>query len=97
MTIMEIIKHLFLNIYLDELIKIEKEKFIRINEFSPITEKEIMNAICPSICALFQNMLDYDLEYELIYFIFGEIIEKYNFDDEIKINISSYLTSKMIN
>ena len=74
--------------YLDELIKIEEEKYKRIKEISPITEKEIMNAICPSIYALIQNMLDYNLETEFILYIIGEVIEKI---DDNKINISNYI------
>ena len=80
--------------YLDELIKIEQEKLKRIKKISPITENEIMFAICPSIYALIQNMLDYDLKFELILSVFEKVVEKYNIDDDNKLDITEYITSK---
>jgi hypothetical protein len=83
--------------YLDELIKIELEKLKRIKDISLITEKQNMNVICSSILTLIQNMLDYALKHELILSIFAETVEKYNIDDDNKLNISNYLSSKMSN
>jgi len=83
--------------YLDELIKIEIEKLKKIKDISNITEKQNMNIICMSIYTLSQNMLDYDLEHQFIISIFGKIVEKYNIDDNNRMNISNYLTSKMFN
>jgi hypothetical protein len=81
--------------YLDELIKIEKEKLKKIKDISLITEKQNMNAICSSIFTLIQNMLDYDSEFEFIISILEKIVEKYKIDDDNKINMTNYITSKM--
>ena len=81
--------------YLDELIKIEKEKLKKIKDISLITEKQNMNAICSSIFTLIQNMLDYDSEFEFMISILEKIVEKYKIDDDNKINMTNYITSKM--
>lgn len=83
--------------YLDELVKIELDKMKRIRDASLITEKHNMNAICSSIYTLIQNMIDYELDHEFIQLIFGNVVEKYNIDDNNKINLSSFLASKIIN
>ena len=69
----------------------------RIRDASLITEKHNMNAICSSIYTLIQNMIDYELDHEFIQLIFGNVVEKYNIDDNNKINLSSFLASKIIN
>jgi hypothetical protein len=83
--------------YLNELIKIELEKLRRIKDISLITEKRNINAICSSIYTLIQNMLDFDLDHEFIMQTFGKAILKYEIDDDNKMNISNYITSKMSN